>query len=233
MCGRYLLTAPPSDLSDLLPHPSATLLWPNVPSRWNIAPTQRILAVLREADGDMIARLIRWGLVPHWSRDRGGPPLINARAETLDTKASFRDAARRRRCLIPASGFYEWVSRDGAKHPHVIHLTSGQPFWFAGLWDTWTGPDGPVISTALITVAANRDLAALHHRMPVILPGADAAAVWLDHPAEAARASLVPLPEGLLTIRAVGPLVNSVQTDDPRCLEPPVAPPPTRQGSLF
>jgi putative SOS response-associated peptidase YedK len=220
MCGRYMLTAPPTDLGALLPETLPVIDWPNWRPRWNIAPTQDV-PVLR-ASG--FANL-RWGLVPSWTKALTGAPLINARAETLADKPSFRAAFAERRCLIPADGFYEWTTEAGRKHAHLIRLASATPFWFAGLWERWRNPAGAWLdSVAIVTTAANRDLAAIHHRMPVILTNARDATRWLDGPAAEA---LQPLPDGALVIRPVGPRVNAVANDDPGCLDP------VAQGSLL
>jgi putative SOS response-associated peptidase YedK len=162
--------------------------------------------------------LMRWGLIPAWVKDpKGFSLLINARAESIIHKSAFRNAMRRRRCLIPADGFYEWKDLGGRKQPYFIRQQkSGGPFAFAGLWETWTGPNGEELDTAaIVTTNANRTLAAIHSRMPVILPP-DAFDLWLDSAhvdATTAAALLVPARDDLLEAYEISPAVNRVAND--------------------
>lgn len=193
-------------------------------SRYNIAPNTDI-PVVRTAPRTTKyeALTLRWGLVPSWSKDADGPPLVNARADTVATKPSFRDALRTRRCLIPASGFYEWETIGRAKKPWLFRTHHEEPFCFAGLWDAWHAPDGSVRETcAFITGEPNDLMRPLHHRMPVML-GADDYARWLDpavtEPAQLAALLGVP-PVASVTKFAVSTHVSNVRNEGPECLAP-------------
>jgi putative SOS response-associated peptidase YedK len=221
MCGRYTLRA---RLNLLLPLYAAEsrIAWE---PRFNIAPTQPVVAVraLPESSSRELV-LLRWGLIPSWAEDaRIGNRMINARAETLAEKPSFKTALKRRRCLILADGFYEWKKAGKTKQPYFIRRKDDRPFPFAGLWDRWRKSDPPIESCTIITTSANALLSELHERMPVILSEADAQ-VWLDQEIEQ--------PEPLLPLLApyqgddmhaslVSTLVNSPQHDSPECLDPP------------
>ncbi|NUP95079.1 MAG: SOS response-associated peptidase, partial [Planctomycetaceae bacterium] len=179
MCGRMTLTRPGDALRTLFDLDAP----PDAVPRFNIAPTQKILVVVRDgatAPGLRVAWM-RWGLVPPWAKDPvKGPPLINARAETVAEKPSFRSAFKRRRCLVPASGFYEWRAEGGRKQPYYIYAADGAPLAIAGLWEHWEGPEGDVVeSCTLLTTEANDLVRPIHDRMPVFLPPA-AFADWLD-----------------------------------------------------
>jgi putative SOS response-associated peptidase YedK len=218
MCGRFTLRTPAADLAEEFEVDER----PNLAARYNIAPSQDILVVraAREGGGREFA-MPRWGLVPAWAKDPAlGGRMINARAETLADKPSFREAYRARRCLVVADGFYEWQKApDGAKLPHHIRLGDSAPFAIAGLWETWRGPDGESLETcALITTEANQDLAPIHHRMPAILPS-QAYDAWLDVRSQPPASLLRPYPLGELTAHPVGPRVNSARHDDAACLE--------------
>jgi putative SOS response-associated peptidase YedK len=208
--------------------------------RYNIAPTQDILVIRAEPKGgDREGAILRWGLIPVWAKQvQGGPPLINARAESVSDKPTFRHALRRRRCLIPADGFYEWQQTPGAtsrgkKQPHLIHRTDGGVLAFAGLWDSWIekGPKHSsrglnrreplrIESCTIVTTSANATLAQLYDRMPVILSPNDYA-LWLD-PAvrepEAVAHLLVPYEGDDLVAEPVSMHVNRVANDDPECV---------------
>jgi putative SOS response-associated peptidase YedK len=197
-------------------------------ARYNIAPTQEVVVVRADpAEGRRSAALMRWGLIPSWSKEGAtGPPMINARSETLAEKPTFRTALRSRRCLIPADGFYEWQQSPGGgrgkKQPFYIHRTDGGPLAFAGLWETWSGSGGgPAIeSCTIVTTAANATLRELHDRMPVVLAPGDYS-LWLDPSvAEPARLShlLAPCGEDELVAEPVSTHVNRVANDDPRCI---------------
>ena len=181
MCGRFTLTVDPSELRESF----ANYSFPEQHApRFNIAPTQPILAIPN--DDRMAADFFVWGLIPSWAKDPSiGSRLINARAEGLAEKPSFRGSFKYKRCLIPADGFYEWKSQPGTKTkvPHFIFLKDHRPFAFAGLWDEWYSPDGgSVRSATIITTAPNELMAPIHNRMPAILAPGDYAR-WLD-PAE-------------------------------------------------
>ena len=224
MCGRFTLRTPPPVLAEIF----AVDARPNLAARYNIAPSQDILVV--RAIGDAGARefaMLRWGLVPHWARDAAiGNRMINARAETVAEKPSFRDAYRHRRCLVAADGFYEWQKApNGTKQPYHIRFDDDAPFAIAGLWERWRAADGETLETCtLITTEANRALEPIHHRMPVILQPA-AYDAWLDARSaspDALGALLRPYPSDDLAAHAVGPRVNNARHDDIACLEPAI-----------
>jgi putative SOS response-associated peptidase YedK len=220
MCGRYVITSPPAAIRAMFGYPEQ----PNFPARYNVAPTQPI-PIVRMADGKRQFALMRWGLIPAWVKDpKTFSLLINARGESVIDKPAFRAAMRRRRCLIPADGFYEWKESGGRKQPYFVRLRkAGTPFAFAGLWETWTGPNGEEMDTAaIVTTKASRTLAAIHDRMPVILPP-DAFDLWLNCAhvdATTAAALLLPAREDLLEAYPISPAVNRVANDDARLLEP-------------
>ena len=176
MCGRYTLTASPEALRALFAYAEQ----PNLPQRFNIAPTQPI-PIVRLVEGKRQFALVRWGLLPSWVKDpKTFTLLINARGEGVTDKPAFRAAMKRRRCLIPADGFYEWQKAGERKRPFYVHAKSGKPLAFAGLWETWTGPNGEELDTAaIVTTRANRTLAPIHDRMPVIVPP-EAFDLWLN-----------------------------------------------------
>lgn len=247
MCGRYSITSPLEALRRLFVFPER----PNLPPRGNVAPTQAVPAVRMEADGRHLV-MPRWGLVPGWAKDIGiGYKMINARSETLSGNGAFRAAFHARRCLIPADGFYEWRGEDRGggkpvKQPYRVTLADGAPFAFAGLWEHWKNPETgePMESCAIITTEANRALAPVHHRMPVILP-TEAHAAWLDPAArgDGLRALLRPYPADRVVVFPVSSAVNSVKNDAPGLTErtgpnlDPGAPDPQpvepAQGRLF
>jgi len=219
MCGRFVITSPPEALRQMFGYAEQ----PNFPPRHNIAPTQPIPVVMLE-NGLRHFRLMRWGLLPAWVKDpRTFTLLINARAETVLAKPAFRNAMRRRRCLIPADGYYEWQVSDGRKRAYFIHRSDGQPFGLAGLAETWSGPNGEEIDTvAIITAAASADLTALHHRVPVSLGPADFER-WLDGnscDAETALQLLVAPASGSFAWHEVSTRVNRVAHDDAQLILP-------------
>lgn len=251
MCGRYTLIANAEAIRLLFEVPAfdERLAVP----RYNIAPTQPIVVVRQTKRGRELIP-VRWGLIPWWAKDpQSLPSMINARAEGIAEKPAYRDAFKYRRCLVPASGFYEWQKQGkGRKQPFLVSPGDIRPgddrlIAFAGLWETWQGADGSEIDTAAIVVTdANRLLAPIHDRMPVILDRGDFA-TWLSpktDPAEA-LALLKPAPEGLLALVPVSARVNSADNDDPTLIEeatvdtqeaPKPAPeraPDTSQGNLF
>ncbi len=194
---------------------------PDLAPRYNIAPTQPVAAVRVADAGRELARL-RWGLIPPWAKDRK-LAQINARSETAADKPMFRTAFRKRRCLIPASGFIEWTHTGARKkQPFCIRLIDDKPFAFAGLWERWQGPDGPVDSCAILTAEANELVRPVHERMPCILDRRHFGQ-WLD-PTEQDAAALAPLLRPFAADRRraypVSPLVNSPKNDDARCIEP-------------
>ena len=243
MCGRYTLTTPLEGLRQLF----ELVERPNLQPRYNIAPTQEVPLLRLDESGRRRLSMARWGLIPAWAKDRTvASRLINARSDGVADKPSFRSAFAKRRCLIPADGFYEWKTLEGRKQPFHITLAEGGPFAFAGLWESWNDPQTrEVVETCcIITTDAAPNLAAIHHRMPVILPPA-AYGTWLD-PASG-RGDLLdllkPYDAAPMAFRAVSVRVNKVANDDPDLLtespgDEPAEPQPVRretpaQGSLF
>jgi putative SOS response-associated peptidase YedK len=219
MCGRFVITSPPAALRQIFGYAEQ----PNFPPRHNIAPTQPIPVVILE-NGGRHFRLMRWGLVPAWVRDpRKFSLLINARSETVLEKPAFKNAIKRRRCLVPADGYYEWQDSGGRKRPYFIRRRDGQPVGFAALAETWMGPNGEEIdSVAIVTAPASRDLAVLHHRVPVTIAPGDFER-WLDgraNDAEAVMALLTGPAEGEFGWHEVSIGVNRVANDDAQLILP-------------
>ena len=219
MCGRYSLTASLDELARRFDFDSNR---DDFEPRYNIAPTQQVLAVV--GGNARRAGFIRWGLIPQWAKsDSASPPIINARAETVAEKPTFRDSLRRRRCLILADGFYEWQKMGDAKRPMRVALRSGEPFAFAGLWSMSSDPEGNRISScAIITTAANDLLRPIHHRMPVIL-SKEVEDLWLDTALDDAQTLtqlLEPYPDDALEAYEVSALVNSASNDRPEVATP-------------
>jgi putative SOS response-associated peptidase YedK len=220
MCGRYASTLPPEMMQELFKLLNQIDLVP----RYNIAPTQPVAAIW-EQHGRREAHFARWGLVPGWVKDpREFPLLINARVETMAEKPAFRDALKHGRCIIPASGYYEWhTNPDKTKQPYYITLADDRPMALAGLYASWMGPNGEEIdSVATITVPTNGQLSHIHDRMPAIL---DEAAIddWLnvrDVRATEAYQLALPLPDGVLKFHPVSTRVNSARDDDPGLIKP-------------
>lgn len=223
MCGRYTLRTPPAELAEFF----GLFREPDVRPRFNIAPTQQVLAVrFDEAATPREPILLRWGLVPFWADDlKIGNRMINARSDTVAAKPAFRAAFKRRRCLVPADGFFEWKQQDGGKQPYHIRLRSGEPFAFAGLWEHWDKGKAPVESCTIITTDANDFMSSIHDRMPVILTP-DAYDAWLDphnQDAEALTGLLRPYADDDLTAVPVSTIVNNPRNDVPGCVEPVAA----------
>jgi putative SOS response-associated peptidase YedK len=238
MCGRYSFTTPIEAVRRLFGVAGGGNLAP----RYNVAPTQAA-AVVRLDEKTPPGRILdhlTWGLVPSWAKDASmAARMINARAETVAEKPAFRNAFRRRRCLVPADGFYEWRLEGGAKQPYHIGFADRRPFAFAGLWEHWMGKDGSeILSFSIVTTDANELLRPLHHRMPVILEP-EGHARWLDPATEAPVELLHPYRGDGLGFHAVSRHVNNVRNDDPECIAPlasaaaPSAPPPPAQGRLI
>jgi putative SOS response-associated peptidase YedK len=222
MCGRYAITSAPEAIRRLFGYPEQ----PNFPPRYNVAPTQPV-PIVRFHESRRQFALVRWGLIPSWVKDpRSFSLLINARGESVADKPAFRNAMRRRRCLFPADGFYEWKQAGDRKTPYYIHLAGGGPMALAGLWEAWTGPNGEEMETAaIVTTRANGTLASLHDRMPVIV-APDAFELWLDSAnvdATTAAALIAPAPDDLLALHPVSSAVNRTVNDGPQLIEP-VAP---------
>ncbi|HEY0981708.1 SOS response-associated peptidase [Schlesneria sp.] len=220
MCGRINLWMSPAELADVF----ELFREPDWEPRYNLGPMQKALAVRQHSPGERLAEPLLWGLIPSWSKTKlTGPPLNNARAETIDSKPSFSQSFQLRRCLIPANGFFEWKRLDSkSKQPWNIFRADGQPLALAGIWDRWQAVDGTVIeSCAVVTTEANSFMAQIHDRMPVILEKADWKA-WLDPKLvdlEVLRRFLVPCPSEILAATPVCSLVNNVKYDSPECLK--------------
>ncbi len=217
MCGRYALHTNPQVVA--LTFGLATP--PEFAPRFNIAPLSEVLIVRAGTGRAPQAANARWGLLPRWAKDpKFAAKLNNARAETVAEKPSFRDAFRRRRCLVPASGFYEWRAEGGRKQPYYIRPAHGELFAFAGIWERWEGPQGPLETCAIITTDANEIMQAIHERMPVILAAADYAR-WLDcRPANDVTGMLRPAGPGSIEAYRVAPEVNNSRNDSPELIEP-------------
>jgi putative SOS response-associated peptidase YedK len=220
MCGRFALKTPPLKIQEHFYLPEEV----DLPPRYNIAPSQNI-AVVRQLPGNSFRNLnlLRWGLVPFWAGDiKIGHRLINARGETVSEKPSFRAAFRKRRCLIPADGFYEWLHTGSTKQPMFLQLTGATLFSFAGLWESWTGPDGSRLeSCTIITTKPNALIRHVHDRMPVILHP-DQYDSWLQEitPPPVLQKMLSPYPAEGMEMYPVSQAVNSPKNDTPACVEP-------------
>ena len=218
MCGRYTLKTPTNVLAEwfeIEESPSS------LTSSYNIAPTQKVAAVVEEDDKRKL-EMFHWGLIPSWAKDPAiGNKMINARAETVSEKPSFRSAFKKRRCLILADGFYEWQKTDNGKQPYHVRMEDGSPFAFAGLWETWKN-DEEIRSCAIITTEANDLMGEIHHRMPVILPPENYD-LWLDpdfDEKEPLTSLLRPYPDEAMEAYPVSRKVNRPANDEPGCIEP-------------
>jgi putative SOS response-associated peptidase YedK len=224
MCGRYTLRKVEAARAafDAAPGPGFEAYTDR--PRFNVAPSQDVLVVRLDRAGRRSIGPVRWGLVPHWAREVPKVRPINARAETVATSGAFRQAFARRRCLVPADGFYEWRRVDAkTKQPMFVRFPDDRPFGLAGVWERWR-PDEetePVDTCAVVTTTPNALMAPVHDRMPVILRPADYAA-WLDPATDphAAAALLRPYPDGEVEAVPVGRLVNSPTNDVPECVLP-------------
>ena len=230
MCGRYTLTSPNDELERLFQLPNGA----SIPARYNIAPRQPVFVVRVGEQGVRELVAVEWGLVPEWKKEIGDKPLINARVETIESKPSFRSSIKRKRCLVPFSGWYEWKNENGKKQPYLIEPSDGGPGAFAGIWSTWHGPGGDfwLETMAIVTSATSGPMRPLNHRRPLVVPP-DSYDAWLQ-PQD-------PLPRGFLNSfdwvgeaafhwRSVTTRVNNVRIDDENCLLPAEVDP---QHSLF
>jgi putative SOS response-associated peptidase YedK len=223
MCGRFTLRTPTGVLAEEF----SLLDVPECEPRYNIAPTQPAAVVRATAPGPDAPRrcdMLRWGLIPSWAADPSiGARLINARSETASVKPAFRAALRRRRCLIAADGFYEWQRTGRTKQPFLFRMRRQSPFGFAGLWETWEGPDHAALTTCtILTTEASDPVRPIHDRMPIIVRPEDYA-TWLDpaiQPADAIAELLRPWAGDALLAQRVGMWVNSPSHEDRRCIEP-------------
>lgn len=223
MCGRFVQYSPLQTIQQMLD--VGTVSFEVIPN-YNVAPTQKIITVIKHNNENKLEKL-HWGLVPFWAKDISiGSRMINARAETVSQKPSFRNAFRKRRCLIPADGFYEWKGEKGNKQPYYVSIPSGEPFSFAGLWETWTdketGEESVYKSCTIITTAASESIREIHHRMPVILDP-KFHEKWLNADIQDPKALQVIINDGIIhnmSFYPVSKLVNSVKNNDPNCIKP-------------
>jgi putative SOS response-associated peptidase YedK len=218
MCGRYTLRTPADALVEVFALQQAF----DFTLRYNIAPTQDVPVILQEREGharELVA--MHWGLIPFWAKDpKMGGRMINARAESLADKSAFRRAFQKRRCLVPADGYFEWQRVGKQKQPYFIHRNDDRPFAFAGLWEVWHGTQPALRSYTIVTTDSNELTHHLHERMPVILHAEDYDR-WLDpqnQDIESLQQLLVPWHEPDLRVDAVGTHVNHVKNDDPGCI---------------
>jgi putative SOS response-associated peptidase YedK len=226
MCGRYVSATPPDQIAAYFDAEAPEVV---LPPSYNVAPTTDVYAVLSDGTTRHVDAF-HWGLVPLWAKDmKIGARMINARAESLAEKNAYKSAFKRRRCLIPADGFYEWQKnaddpKKGKKQPYFIHRPDGEPYAFAGLWEVWRGPDKdqePMRSCTIITTTPNREMAKIHDRMPVILPPS-AWDTWLDREVddlELLGRLLVPVDPSLTVAHPVTTDVNNVRNDSPTLTE--------------
>ncbi len=220
MCGRFVLY---SSLDDIVRAFDVQQTQLQLRASYNIAPTQSVTVVSRRDGVNTLDEMV-WGLIPVWAKERSiGSRMINARAETLAEKLSFKRPLVSQRCLVPADGFYEWHKTEQGKIPMLIHLNTRRPFGFAGLYDTWTSPEGErVRSCTIITVSANDLVRTIHDRMPAILPK-ELEGAWLDPSSRTAGellALLQPYPAHEMEAYAVSRMVNSVDNNTPECIRP-------------
>lgn len=217
MCGRFLFTSPP----EAARHAFDVAITSNFPPRWNVAPTQPIAIIRMNERRAREFALARWGFIPSWAKKdflekTGGKPLINARGETVAEKPTFRSAFKRRRCLVPADGFYEWKAEKGGRQPYLIKPAAGGLFAFAGLWETAVDPDGGELDTAaIITTESGPDIAPLHNREPVVIAPPDYAR-WLDPDERNATVALELLRapgKGFWTFHPVSKVVNNARNE--------------------
>lgn len=215
MCSRYSLICSPDDLCRAF----GSFEVEDFPPRYNIAPSQPVLILRASVKGGQEFQLVRWGLIPSWSKDPAKlSMLVNARAETAAGKPSFRGAMRHRRCLIPTTGYYEWTGGRGSRQPHLIKVAGRPVFAMAGLWEGWLGADGSEIETmAILTTAANADIASIHDRMPVII-APEHYERWLDCSSGSENGILDllgPPPTGRMTVMAINPKLNDPRAEGP------------------
>ncbi|WP_424969338.1 SOS response-associated peptidase [Dinoroseobacter sp. S76] len=218
MCGRFAITLPTDAMARLFAATPANDLPEAV--RYNICPTNPVAVVTSDA-GARHLRPMRWGFLPHWYKTpTAGPLLINARAETIAEKPAFRAACRARRCLIPATGFYEWTKTEaGARLPWYIHRRDGAPIAFAGVWQAWEAQDQAFVTCAIVTTRANQPMSKIHHRMPVSLPPEDWP-LWLGEAGKGAARLMEPAPDETFAFHRVDPAVNSNRAAGPALIAP-------------
>lgn len=217
MCGRFALKAPKAALIDYFDLAACD----DYPVRYNIAPGTNIPVIRLSPEGLRVLHLLRWGLIPHWAKDPAiGARLVNARSESVAEKSAFRDAFRRRRCLVPADGFYEWKSDGKVKQPYFFSAVSGMPLALAGIWESWTAPGGDILQTVcLLTTEADELMAPVHDRMPVIIAKEHWAA-WLSDPVEQVSVLLKPYPSAELQTWSVDRRVSRPVEDNAMLIVP-------------
>lgn len=217
MCGRFVLKSPPAELVTRFGLDECADFGP----RYNIPPGTDIPAIRLSPDGQRVLHFLRWGLVPHWAKDATiGAKLNNARGESVAEKPSFRDAFKRRRCLVPADGFYEWKADGKIKQPYYISLKSGEPLAMGGLWESWKAPDGSILRTVcIITTSPNAVMAPIHGRMPVILDPAHWQA-WLAAPVEEIQSLVAPCAAEDMQAWPVSRRVSRAVEEDAGLLDP-------------
>lgn len=218
MCGRFAITLPDDAMASLFDAAPANDL-PRVPN-YNVCPTNQVHTVTSD-EGRRRLRPMRWGFVPHWYKTPSdGPLLINARAETIAEKPAFRAACRERRCLVPASGFYEWTKdSEGNRLPWYIYPADGNMLAFAGVWQVWDKGDDPLTTCAIVTTGANDPMSKIHHRMPVVLASGDWAK-WLGEDGTGASVLMQAAPDAALKFHRVDPKVNSNRASGPELIAP-------------
>lgn len=218
MCGRFAITLPVDAMAQLFDAVPSNAL-PEVPN-YNVCPTNQI-HVIERTDAQRRLVKMRWGFIPKWyKKPSGGPLLINARSETLAQLPAFAEACRTRRCLIPATGFFEWTkTEDGTRLPWYISRQDAEPLVFAGVWQNWGQGKLAQKTCAIVTTGANAQLQALHHRLPLILPQSDWP-LWLGEAGKGAARLMTPLPDGVLCFHRVDAAVNSNRAAGPALIAP-------------
>jgi len=223
MCGRFVQYSPIETFQQIFNIGTVSL---EVIPNYNVTPTQKILTIIKHDNENKLEKL-HWGLVPFWAKDVTiGSRMINARAETVSQKPSFRNAFRKRRCLIPVDGFYEWKGEKGNKQPYYVFIPSGEPFAFAGLWETWTDQksdeESVYNSCTIITTGASESIREIHHRMPAIL-APESHEKWLNTDIQDSIELQAIIDDYLIydmKYYPVSTLVNSVKNNDPNCIKP-------------
>jgi len=220
MCGRYTIRSDARQVAEAFRLGNM----PELSPRYNVAPTQDVPVVRQNAVGQRELSFMHWGLIPSWAKDASiGNRTINARADTVAAKPAYRRAFKSRRCLVVADGFYEWHKTGGKKQPYLITVGDGEPFAFAGLWEHWQGPEGPLDSCTIITTPANDLMQPIHDRMPAILL-AEHYDIWLDPKVQDAaelQSLLGPYPSDHMSARPVSTLVNNPRNETAEVLEGP------------
>jgi putative SOS response-associated peptidase YedK len=219
MCARFTLRTPPDLLAARFGLPQV----PDLRPRYNVSPTQLVAVIGAKPDGRRGLALFKWGFVPHWAGESPKMRPVNAKAETVAQSVMFSESLRKRRCIVPADGFYEWKTVNKKKMPVWFHLKDNGLFGFAGIWDVWPGPEGKVFTCAILTTTPNDLTQTVHERMPVILRP-EAEAVWLDPSIDdpsKVMSVVGPYPADLMEATDVNPALNRPSFEGPECLTPP------------